>query len=34
VTYVDPGTHTFVVTAVDASGNRSGPSNAYSVTLC
>ncbi len=29
VTYVDPDVHTFVIKAVDGSGNRSGPSNAY-----
>lgn len=34
VTYVDPGTHTFVLKAVDGSGNRSGPSNAYTVQIC
>jgi hypothetical protein len=34
VLYVDPGTHTFVLHAVDGSGNRSGPSNAYTVQIC
>jgi len=34
VIYVDPGTHTFVLKAVDGSGNRSGPSNAYTVAIC
>jgi chitodextrinase len=34
VTYVDPGVHTFVLKAVDGSGNRSGPSNAFTVQIC